>query len=308
MPKKLNKRSHKGKTNKKNRTKKQKPILMIGCSKKNKSCKKNIFSSLGNKSCPNCGPNCHCGPNCKCPKPCPGNCYLNRTHKSIKSKGKQNGGVVDGCGSCRCPIPPLSYEAMNQFGGAYPPNEIPEVNGSPVIISPPNDKNFQPIIGIGQSGGTCSSGMCSQIPVNPQSGGTYIPPGVTPGPFVGGPYSPTKLPGENGIGGDRNYYPLNNQVNNPQLQMSMNDAGYKNMYSKVGGYRYSKDTSISSNSSKHKKGGGIIPEDLVNLGRDFSFNLKSAYNALNGYSAPVDPAPYKGQLTGSLNNIKFLSS
>jgi hypothetical protein len=44
----------------------------------------------------------------------------------------------------------------------------------------------------------------------------------------------------------------------------------------------------------------------VNLGRDFTFNFKTAYNALNGYKAPVDPAPYKGQLTGALNNNRFM--
>ena len=47
------------------RTRKQRTIMMIGCSKKN---------ALRNKSCPNCGPNCRCGPHCRCPKPCPGNC------------------------------------------------------------------------------------------------------------------------------------------------------------------------------------------------------------------------------------------
>ena len=55
-----------------------------------------------------------------------------------------------------------------------------------------------------------------------------------------------------------------------------------------------------------KKGGGLIPQDFVNLGRDFSYNFKSAYNALNGYKSPVDPAPYKGQLTGALNSDKFI--
>ena len=55
-----------------------------------------------------------------------------------------------------------------------------------------------------------------------------------------------------------------------------------------------------------KRGGGLIPQDLVNLGRDFTHNFKSAYNALNGYPSPVDPAPYKGQLTGALNNNRFM--
>jgi hypothetical protein len=49
---------------------------------------------------------------------------------------------------------------------------------------------------------------------------------------------------------------------------------------------------------KHRtvKGGGLVPQDLVNLGRDLSFNYKSAYNALNGYGAPTNPLPYKDQI------------
>jgi len=86
-------RRHKRKSRKtRNRRHKQKPIMMIGCSK---------------SSCPNCGPNCHCCPNCNCPHPCPGNCYLNRR--------KHKGG--SGCGPNGCPIPPMSYSQMNKYGG-----------------------------------------------------------------------------------------------------------------------------------------------------------------------------------------------
>ena len=104
------------------------------------------------------------------------------------------------------------------------------------------------------------------------------------------------MPGENGIGGDRNYLNQYNTNNDPQQQISMNNSGYKTMNSMVGGYKY----------DKKSKGGGLIPQDLVNLGRDFGYNFKTAYNALNGYSAPVDPLPYKGQLSGSLNNNIFM--
>lgn len=297
MPKNSNKRRNKGK-----KTRKQKPINMIGCSKKGKkSCKNKVFSSLGNKSCPNCGPNCHCGPNCKCPAPCPGNCYLNRRKKQ---RGGDNG---CGCGG-RCPIPPLSTKQMNLFGGyngSYPPNLIPDFNGKPVIIAPPA-KGYQPILGVAQNGGSC--GSCNQIPVVPQSGGTYFKSsGLMPGPILGSPWGgdPSQWPGTNGVGGDRNYFVPYNTNNDPQLQMSTNDAGYKNPSSMVGGYRY---TDSLNKSSPKKRGGGLIPEDLVNLGRDFTFNFKSAYNALNGYNSPVDPAPYKGQLTGALNNNRFLRS
>ena len=81
----------------------------------------------------------------------------------------------------------------------------------------------------------------------------------------------------------------------------MNNSGYKTLNSMVGGYRYSPKktkTSSLSASTKNKKGGALIPQDLINLGRDLTFNLGSAYNALNGYKAPVNPIPYKDQLTG----------
>ena len=298
MPKKSIKRSNKRKTRKSSKIRKQKTIMMIGCSKKNKKSCKNL-KSLDNKSCSNCGPNCHCGPNCKCKHPCPGNCYLNRRLK---------GG--SGCGSCGCPLAPLSWKQMNQFGGDNLPKLIPPYvanSNNPVIQSETGD--FSPIPGINQNGGSCPA--C-------QSGGSfYKPAGPIPGPFTGSAWKPDLgWPGMNGIGGDRNYLANYGSIiqNDPQQQMSMNDAGYRTINSMVGGYTYDnkkmankKSSPKSSSSAKSlTKGGGLIPQDLVNLGRDFTYNFKSAYNALNGYKAPVDPAPYKGQLTGSANKINLV--
>jgi len=50
----------------------------------------------------------------------------------------------------------------------------------------------------------------------------------------------------------------------------------------------------------------LIPQDLVNLGRDVSFNFKSAYNALNGYPAPINSLPYKDQLSGSMSANRII--
>jgi hypothetical protein len=224
-------------------------------------------------------------------------------------------------------------------GGFYP-------NNIPPYTAPLNNGE---ILGTGQNGGTMQNGgtctACAQIPVQPQSGGNFFKPiGPMPGPFVGSSWgaSISKWPGVNDVGGDRNYlksYDANNNIigEDPQLQMSMNDAGYNSIYSKVGGYRYdskpstsssssssstlssesetnsksnSKSKSKSNSKSKSKtnslKGGGLVPQDLVNLGSDFTFNLKSAYNAFNGYKPPVDPLPYKGQLTNLYNNGRVL--
>lgn len=249
MPKKINKRNKTKKNNKTQKNRKQKQIIMIGCSKKNKkSCKnkKTFFSPLAN-NCPNCGPNCHCGPNCNCPHPCPGTCYLNRRHK---------GGNSQGCGSCGCPISPLS---LNEIGG----------------------NSYGPILGIAQNGGN-----------EPQP----IPP-----PMIGSPWGINNLPGQSGIPGDANYFKPSNTNENPQLQISMNNSGYKNPNSMVGGNKKTKSYKRKCDKNKFdksKRGGGftLIPQDLTNLGSAFNYNLQSAYNTLNGYKTPVSPLPYEHKL------------
>ena len=283
----------KSRTRKTRRTRKQKVINMIGCSKKhrhNKSCKNR--KDLG---CPNCGPNCHCGPNCNCPHPCPGSCYLNR--RMVKKGGS-------GCGSCGCPVGGFTYEQMNKFGGGLQENAGNFLK--PVLIDGTNTNEFIKIPGVGQTGGVCQTGgNCGGTCGLQQTGGNFFKPAAPiPGPFAGSPWgtSVNEWPTMNGIGGDRNY--LNSYAgtitNDPQQQMSMSDAGYKTLNSMIGGKNKKRA------SKKSQKGGGLIPQDLVNLGSNFTFNLKSAYNSLNGYNQPVNPLPYKDHLTRSFNNSKFL--
>jgi hypothetical protein len=85
-----------------------------------------------------------------------------------------------------------------------------------------------------------------------------------------------------GVDNNRNYL-SNNLYNNGDPQTMM----------KLGGSK--------------KKGGGILPQNLVDLGRGIEFNLKSVSNTLNGYSAPVSPLPYQDQFSGSsLSSNKLL--
>jgi len=316
MPRKYskNKKSRKG-----GKTRKQNLYVMKGCSKSRKNKSKKVFSSLGNSRCPMCGPKCLCGPNCNCPHKCPGNCYLNRPIKKNLKGGS-------GCGSCGCPIAPFSWKQMNmkqggsrsvsQRGGKYhyPPNNVMKTG----YVLPINK---YPLGAGGQVGGNCGGTCGLQPPV--QSGGAFYKPGAPiPGPFVGKPWEPSfsKWPGIDGIGGDRNYLKNYDSLNsntvakNPQTQQlpSDVDAGYRTWSSMIGGYKYSKDgssprtNSLSETKSKYKKGGGILPQDLVTLGSDLTYNLKSAYNTLNGYNSPVSPLPYQGQLTKSLDYNKLL--
>ena len=136
-----------------------------------------------------------------------------------------------------------------------------------------------------QGGNGC--GTCNQF------GGNhfYKPPAPIPGPFVGQSWTPkiSGWPGVNGISGDRNY-----------LAQNLYNHGDPQTMMKLGGSKRNKSKRINrSKLSKGLIGGGLVPQDLVNLGSDMSFNFKSAYNALNGYAAPVNPLPYRDQLSGS---------
>lgn len=70
----------------------------------------------------------------------------------------------------------------------------------------------------------------------------------------------------------------------------------------VGGVRHRSACKCSNCKKKIMKGGTLsnfIGQDLINLGRQFQFGLGSAYNALVGQSSPVNPLPWKDQLTNS---------
>jgi len=235
---------------------------MKGCSKKNKSKKNSVrnnkIKNMKTTGCPNCGPNCYCGPNCNCNHSCTGTCYLNKQMKKMKKGG------ASGCGSTACPIAPLSWENMKMTGGC----------GS---------------CGVMQNGGSC--GSCGVMQNGPivgigQNGGNgfYKPPTPIPGPFVGSGWSGNVAgsPGVNGIDYDKNYFPNNLYAKgDPQTMMKLNGGKRKKLVRKT--YK------------RRKNGGGLIPQDLVNLGRQAMFNIQSNSNAMNGYPAPTNPAPYKDQ-------------
>jgi hypothetical protein len=105
-----------------------------------------------------------------------------------------------------------------------------------------------------------------------------------PGPFIGPPWTPNveNWPGVGMKQGETNYYPLNTNTY----------SDYHNMKPAKGG----KTRAINKNNKTKKSGGGFLGQDLVNLGRTLSFGLGSAYNAVSGYSQPLNPLPYKDQL------------
>lgn len=134
-----------------------------------------------------------------------------------------------------------------------------------------------------QRGGNCSScalqmggcGSCLNGGVGLQMGGSG---GINAGgpPFVGKNWSVYSK-------GNENHYSLNKY----QVDPSYDVLSERNQQRFVGGGR------------KRVKRGGTVPSDLVNLGRSMVFGLGSAYNTLNGFAVPVNPLPYKDQLTNN---------
>jgi hypothetical protein len=171
-----------------------------------------------------------------------------------------------------------------------------------------------------QTGGFGCSSSCS-----PQTGGSFYKPAKKiPGSTVGSPWTANNWPGSTDLIGNNGYFSLNEYLDDPQTSMK-SSSYYLGGSALKGGYVYKKNKSDNFNKSNSNKtnsnktnsnktesltkqgGGGLMPQDLVNLGRGFMYNIGSAYNALNGYSAPVNPLPYKDQYTSpqSLRNFKI---
>lgn len=121
-----------------------------------------------------------------------------------------------------------------------------------------------------------------------------------PDGLVGKPYvNSSNLPGANGIGGDANYYSNNRYINDVSRQMI--DVGANKPFL---GFLGVKGGGGTAKKSKKQRGGdfsNFITQDIINLGRQFTYGLGSTFNALNGTSGPANPLPWKGQLTNTAN-------
>jgi len=114
--------------------------------------------------------------------------------------------------------------------------------------------------------------------------------------LVGAPWSGkiADWPGVSGKDGQTNFFSLN-EYKSVDPQTSMISERDQQTFMK-GGRRL-----------RNKRGGGVVPQDLVNLGRSMVYGLGSAYNTLNGYASPANPLPYKDQLVDSptRNALKY---
>ena len=205
------------------------------------------------------------------------------------------------------PNPHLAYTGSKTDAAAYPARG-PAAGGWGFL-------NSQIIRGGGQKGGSCSTCMASGLQSGGQRGGSCstcmtnmgnmgnmlggsgnngIP---YPNGLAGSPWTPASSgwPGVDGVGGNRNYLAPNEYKVDPQTAMVATGA---NPPFSVGGRRRRK-----------QKGGttsNFLSQDLINLGRQFQYGVGSVYNGLLGYSAPVNPMPWKGQLenTPTLASVK----
>ena len=132
-------------------------------------------------------------------------------------------------------------------------------------------------------------------------------PGIPyPNGLVGKSWTPaiSGWPGVDGISGNRNF--LANNTYNTDISRQMVSPGANPPFI-TGGKKQQKSR---LNRTRTQRGGTLsnfLAQDLINLGRQVQFGLGSAYNAFAGYSAPVNPLPWKDQLvnTPNLSSIKY---
>ena len=141
----------------------------------------------------------------------------------------------------------------------------------------------------------CKSSTCKNMGGAQLGGNPGIP---YPNGLVGAPWTPSTggWPGVDSVQGGRNFIAPNDYKTD--IQLATISTGSQPPFSVGGGRR-----------SRKQRGGALdnfLSQDLINLGRQFEFGLGSAYNALTGYAAPVNPMPWKGQLpnTPSLSTIR----
>jgi len=155
--------------------------------------------------------------------------------------------------------------------------------------------NSQVIRG-GGCGGTCPlmrGGGSSSTGAFASNNGIPYPNGL-----VGKPWTPTVWPASKGVlPGGANHFALNTYKNDISRQMK--DVGPSFPF--TGGRR----KKTRHNRRRVQRGGitssNFPTQDLVNFGRQIQYGIGSAYNGLTGYQAPVNPLPWKGQLTNTPN-------
>ena len=117
-----------------------------------------------------------------------------------------------------------------------------------------------------QSGGGCGCGLGGQ------NGGSNTA-------LIGSPWT-ASIGGWPGVNGSANHYDLNTLK-----------TGY--LQTQIGSERTQQGGRSRAKKSKRLSyGGGLIPQDLVNMGRTITSGASNVYNSLSGYPQAVSPMPY----------------
>ena len=185
------------------------------------------------------------------------------------------------------PNPHLAYTGSKTESAAYP-NPGPPAGGFN-FLNPQNT----------QRGGCGSCGGGGQMMMKGGEGNNGIP---YPNGLVGSSWTPaiSGWPGVNGVSGDSNYLALNQYKVDPQTDMIATGA---NPPFSIGGRKRTR---------RHKQKGGnlsnLFSQDFINLGRQLQYGVGTAYNGMTGYPAPVNPLPWKGQMSNatSLASLKAM--
>lgn len=140
-----------------------------------------------------------------------------------------------------------------------------------------------------RGGSGCGPGGCPIAPLAMRGGGAI------PGPFVGAPWGTQvnqwpAMPPMSAISGNRNYLPAYDVGKDPALQMKLDYNGGRRRH------RRSQRRSRRSRSHRHSRKGGSYLGDLKN---SVGYNFQTAYNALSGVKAPINPSPYEDQFPRS---------
>jgi hypothetical protein len=258
-----------GKTNKSSH--KQKVYKMIGCSKKTR---KN-----------------HLGGSSDLPLAYTGKPIFSLPNPHLAYTGK--GGAS--CGLTANTTIPVNTNAANPSV----PNTGPISNGVDTIFNNASEQRGGCGCGLpSMTGGArgknlkhrneCKCSSCKRRGMKGGNAGIPYPNGL-----VGSSWTPSvsRWPGVDGVPGDSNHYSLNSYNNDISRQMV--DLGGNPPFSNVKG-----GANVKGGKRRKQRGGALsnfIGQDLINLGRQFQFGMGSAYNALAGYSAPVNPMPWKDQ-------------
>ena len=143
-----------------------------------------------------------------------------------------------------------------------------------------------------------------------QGGGGITGPGTSyANGLVGSPWKGNSdtWPGVNGVGGDSKHLKFNTYDTDISRQI-VNLGANPPFNGMLGGRR--RRLQNKRKSRKHKKtlrGGGFIPQNLVNVGRNFMHNIGASNNEINGFAPPPNPMPYRDHLIGQPSNfLKYI--